>query len=195
VLRLEDFVRARMEHRLPPPRSVVLTFDDGYADNGDLGLPALERHGFPATIFLVSAAGERAGWRSADEIRGRPLLTPADARSLNGRLEFGAHSRTHPRLPGLEPPELEQEVSGARSELEQALGVPVTVFAYPYGESSPEVEHAVARAGYLAACGVEPGRNRPSCDPYALKRFEVRGTDSLLRFAVTLWLGEMRRRS
>ena len=187
-------MRARIEHRLPPPKSVVLTFDDGYADNVELGLPMLERHGFAATVFLVSAAGDRAGWRSAEDVQGRPLLVPADARSLKGRLEFGAHSRTHPRLPSLELHELEREISGSRSELEQALGIPVTVFAYPYGEKNAAVEQAVEQAGYVAACGIEPGRNRPSCDLYALKRFEVRGTDSLLRFATTLWLGGTRRR-
>ena len=86
-------------------------------------------------------------------------------------------------------------ISGSRSELEAALGAPVSVFAYPYGARSPEVEHAVERAGYIAACGIDPGRNRPSCDLFALNRLEVRGTDSLLRFAATLWLGETRRRS
>jgi peptidoglycan/xylan/chitin deacetylase (PgdA/CDA1 family) len=195
VISLDDFARARIEHRLPPPKSVVLTFDDGYADNVELALPALEQHGFPATVFLVSAAGGQANWERAGELAGRALLSPAGAAGLNGRLSFGAHSRTHPSLPGLEPPDLEREVSGCRSDLEAALGAPVILFSYPYGERSPEVEQAVARAGYLAACGIDPGRNRPSCDPYALKRFEVRGTDSLLRFAVTLWLGEMRRRS
>jgi len=194
VISLDEFVRARVENRLPPPKSVVITFDDGYADNAEVALPALERYAFPATVFLVSAAGAQAGWDRAGEAAGRALLTPVDAGDLNGRLGFGAHSRTHPSLPTLEPTELEREVSGCRAELEAALGASVTVFSYPYGETSPEVEQAVARAGYVAACGIEPGRNRPSCDPYALKRLEVRGTDSLLRFAMTLWLGKTRRR-
>jgi len=36
-----------------PPRAVVLTFDDGYRDNLDLGVPALARRNLPATFFLV----------------------------------------------------------------------------------------------------------------------------------------------
>jgi peptidoglycan/xylan/chitin deacetylase (PgdA/CDA1 family)/glycosyltransferase involved in cell wall biosynthesis len=194
VIGLDEFVRARAEHRLPPPKSVVLTFDDGYADTVELALPALERYGFPATVFLVSAAGGRAHWDRVGETAGRALLTPSSAVGLNGRLHFGAHSRTHPSLPALEPRDVEREVAGSRSELEAALGVPVTVFAYPYGERSPDAEQAVVGAGYLAACGTDPGRNRPSCDLYALRRLEVRGTDSLLRFALALWLGGPRRR-
>jgi peptidoglycan/xylan/chitin deacetylase (PgdA/CDA1 family)/GT2 family glycosyltransferase len=194
VIGLEEFVRLRTEHRLPPAKAVVFTFDDGYVDNVELGLPALERHGFPATVFMVSAAGDRARWDSSPEVRGRALLALPDLGRLNGRLAFGGHSRTHARLTSLEPVDLEREVAGCRSELEAALGATVTVFAYPYGARSPEVEKAVADAGYSAACGIDPGRNRPSCDLYALKRIEVRGTDSLLRFATTLWLGETRRR-
>ena len=69
MIGLEEFVQARIEHRLPPPKSVVLTFDDGYADNVELALPALERRGFAATLFLVSAAGRRVGWAREGELR------------------------------------------------------------------------------------------------------------------------------
>jgi peptidoglycan/xylan/chitin deacetylase (PgdA/CDA1 family) len=53
VLPLQDALR-RMEAGEPlPPRAVVLTFDDGYLDNLELGGPMLAQHGFPATFFLV----------------------------------------------------------------------------------------------------------------------------------------------
>ena len=156
VISLDEFVHARINHRLPPPKSVVLAFDDGYADNVDVALPALERYGFAATVFLVSAAGGAAAWDRAGEAQGRALVTLTDAGRVKGRLAFGGHSRTHRSLRSLDSPELEQEISGCRFELETALGVPVTLFSYPYGEKSPEVEQAVVEAGYLAACGIDP---------------------------------------
>lgn len=37
-----------------PRRTLVITFDDGYADNVEIALPILQRHGLAATFFLAT---------------------------------------------------------------------------------------------------------------------------------------------
>ncbi|MCK7493591.1 MAG: polysaccharide deacetylase family protein [Comamonadaceae bacterium] len=37
-----------------PARALAITFDDGYADNHDVALPILRRHGLNATFFVAT---------------------------------------------------------------------------------------------------------------------------------------------
>jgi peptidoglycan/xylan/chitin deacetylase (PgdA/CDA1 family)/GT2 family glycosyltransferase len=189
VIDLDELVRCRVEHRLPPAKSVVLTFDDGYAETLGRALPVLERMGYPATAFLVTNGGACNAWSDDGPTNGRPLLTLADAAELRRRIRFGAHTRTHRSLRGLGATELDAEVGGSRAELAEVLDTEVTVFAYPYGDTDEAAEAAVSRAGFRAACGIEGGRNAPGHDLLSLRRVEVAGTDSLPRFAATLWAG------
>lgn len=38
-----------------PGRSMVITFDDGYADNHDVAMPILKRHGLTATFYVATS--------------------------------------------------------------------------------------------------------------------------------------------
>jgi peptidoglycan/xylan/chitin deacetylase (PgdA/CDA1 family) len=194
-LALDEYLRCRAEHRLPPPRSVVLTFDDGYVDNDALARPLLEEHGIPATMFVVSDGGGANRWsRPGATLAGRPLLGVAVKDRQGGAFAYGAHTRTHPRLADIDIAQAETEIAGSKAELEQALGTPVELFAYPHGNFDPAVRDAVVRSGFGLACGVDPGRNRPATDPFALRRVEIYGTYGIVRFLLSLWLGDVRLR-
>ena len=53
VLPLDEAVAGLKAGRLPD-RAAVITFDDGYADNHDVALPILQRHGLSATFYIAS---------------------------------------------------------------------------------------------------------------------------------------------
>ena len=63
VIGLEDLQRA-CSHRQPlPERPLLITFDDGWADNAEYALPYLRAAGLPAVVFVVAGAvGESELW-------------------------------------------------------------------------------------------------------------------------------------
>lgn len=192
-LRLDEYVALRRQHVLPPRRSVLVTIDDGYADVCR-AVPVLERLGVPATVFLVTGlVGRTNGWDLEGVQAGRPLLAWDQIKELaSDRLDFGAHSRTHRHLAGLPAAEIDHEIAGSRRDLDRELGRSVTTFAYPFGEFGPDLEAAVSRAGFTSALGSRPTANSAAQPDLQLQRIAVRGTDSLLRFALVLTVGDAR---
>jgi peptidoglycan/xylan/chitin deacetylase (PgdA/CDA1 family) len=192
LLRLEELQRLRLEHRLPPGRSVVITIDDGYLDVHTLAAPILRQLGFPATVFLVSGAvGTSNRWDASGALAGRALMGWSDIHTLRRwTIDYGAHTRTHRALTSVPDDELAGEIGGSRDDLEKALGEPIVAFAYPYGRHNDAVRSAVGRAGFDFACGVMDGANTAATPYRALHRVEIYGTGSLVRFALAVWLGD-----
>jgi peptidoglycan/xylan/chitin deacetylase (PgdA/CDA1 family) len=91
VIPLSDAVRALVRGNLPP-RAACITFDDGYADNAEVALPILQRHGMSATFFV--AAGFLDGGRMwNDTVIELVRRAPGESLDLSeidlGRFEIG----------------------------------------------------------------------------------------------------------
>jgi peptidoglycan/xylan/chitin deacetylase (PgdA/CDA1 family) len=195
VVRLQATVSAMLAGNPLPHRAIAITFDDGARDNRTLALPVLQRYGFPATAFVVSGAmGSSVSWTDHAGLAGRPVMTWSDALELEPLISLEPHTCTHPSLPSLDDAELAKELRGSRDEVEQRVGRSAVVFAYPYGHYDARVVAAVADAGFLAACTVKRGANNRSTPLYELRRYEVRGDESLMRFARTVAVPELSRR-
>jgi peptidoglycan/xylan/chitin deacetylase (PgdA/CDA1 family)/GT2 family glycosyltransferase len=189
VLRFEQLAQLLRAGEVPPPRSVVLTIDDGYADNLTVALPLLSRYRVPATLFVIS---RRLGATNAlgDEGASRPMLSADELLRLHGKwVTIGAHTRTHPGLTEIGAEARTEEVEGSRADLAELLGEPIASFAYPFGKHDRATVRAVAQAGYEGACTVEIRPARLGEDPLRIPRIEVRGGDSLATFLRKLWLG------
>jgi peptidoglycan/xylan/chitin deacetylase (PgdA/CDA1 family) len=194
VLALEDLVAHRRANRLPPAGAVVVTIDDGYVDARLEAQPVLRSTGVPATVFLVTRRmGEPNGWERDGPLAGRRLLSWDEALALRrAGLALGGHSRTHPILRDLPPHELDAEVAGSQADLADALGEVVTAFAYPFGRWNEATADAARRAGFACAVTVTTGRNSAATPLHALRRAEVHGDGSLLRFVLTVVFGDAR---
>ncbi len=191
IISLDELLRYRAEHRLPPPRSVVITIDDGYLDTWTRAHSVLRAHRVPATVFAVTdRVGQKNDWAREAALRGRPLLSWSEMRRMHGDgVQFGAHTRSHADLTLLSSKLARAEIVGSRRRLEEQLGAAVRSFAYPYGKHSADVAGLVEAAGFDVACGINAGLNTPATSSHALRRVEIFGTDSLLEFALALRFG------
>lgn len=165
------------------PRSVVLTFDDGYQNFADHAWPILRRYGFPATVFLVSGSlGQEAPWLDR-ETGQSPLMDASTVRTLRAQgVSFGSHTRTHRRLSGLSEREMRDEIFSSKAELEQVLGEPVSDFCYPYGDYDRRSRDLVIEAGYRTGLTCIRGSANVSENAYELTRKAVSYGDNLLGF-------------
>jgi peptidoglycan/xylan/chitin deacetylase (PgdA/CDA1 family)/2-polyprenyl-3-methyl-5-hydroxy-6-metoxy-1,4-benzoquinol methylase len=172
-----------------PGRPVMITFDDGYEDFAEHAWPVLQRHDFPATVFVVPAkVGSAADW---DERYGAPLRLMGWERIAElaaAGLYVESHGLTHRPLSRLPVREVYREMLASRAQIEAATGrAPVSV-CYPYGAADRVVERVAEECGLKLGFGVMPEIADLSDDPFRLPRIEVSGFDDLASFGRKLGL-------
>lgn len=188
---LDTLLRARRGRGSLPKRPVLITFDDGFQGCADHAVPALRAHGFTAAFYLVTGlVGGTSRWLLPELGVELSLMSWETIRALAGEgFQCGAHTVTHPRLPGLDPARRQAELVDARRQLEDELGRPIVHLAYPYGAFDPDVRAAAADAGYVSACSTRSGLSGADDDLLAIRRITIYGHDSLMDFACRLRTG------
>jgi peptidoglycan/xylan/chitin deacetylase (PgdA/CDA1 family) len=165
-------------HGMWPERAVVLTFDDGYATVHDVALPILVRHGYTATVFVVSHHMEgQNDWAPPPPGLGlQDMLSWHQVAELSAAgIEIASHTQTHPDLQLCSVAEAERQIRDSCADIEGYIGLPVQSFAYPFGQVSPVSRHLVQRT-FRAACSTvlkratsEPLEMLPRVDMYYIR--------------------------
>ena len=159
-----------------PPKPVLLTFDDGYANLLSNVHPLLGKLGFCYTVFLVSErVGKTNDWVAAEGYEPTPLLSWNEIAEMqrDNHVTFEAHTATHPKLSSLSHADARREMEASKDALEQKLQAPVSVLCYPYGAVSESVASMAGELGYTQAVTTEFGRARLADNPLRLPRISV----------------------
>lgn len=193
-------LRMQWQNGTLQPKSIALTFDDGYADNLIHALPVLQRHQAKATIYVVVDRHDR-DWstykkahHNSGELAQEPKLSDDDIRQLvaSGLIEIGSHTLTHANLPTLDDATRFTELYESRRILQQLTGQPIESFAYPFGLYGPADVNIAREVGYLDAVttveGIDTHRDMP--DFLQLKRIKISGKDNLLAFMCRIKTGK-----
>jgi peptidoglycan/xylan/chitin deacetylase (PgdA/CDA1 family) len=166
-------------------RYVIITFDDGYADNYQLAFPLLQKYGFTAVIFPVMGVAENV-WDTRLDHRQPilPLLSKSQMREMHSSgIEFGSHTMTHPDLTGMCEDEAQRELEESKAQLEQVLGETVSTLAYPYGNYNDTVQRLAVETGYRHGVTTDHGPLVISDDYFAIRRIIIFPGTTTYRFS------------
>jgi peptidoglycan/xylan/chitin deacetylase (PgdA/CDA1 family) len=173
----------------PDESAVALTFDDGYRDVLEHGLPVLREHAFPSTVFVVPGAIAGAAVFSWYGAGGMPPLAGWNElreEERNGLVHFEPHTITHPVLTAISLEDARSEIAESKQVVEQELGREARIFCYPGGYYSPREVALVRECGYRAAVTCEFGANAAPFAHNELRRTIVERSDPLWLFRARL---------
>ncbi len=164
------------EGTLPlPERAVILSFDDGYANNYTNAFPLLEEYGFKGNFNIITdKIGESDFYMSEDQI--------ADLVAAGHQL--CSHTQTHPDLTQLSANALRRELGDSRRWLSERYQTPINCLVYPAGEFNDTVVE-VAAADYVFARTTRPGKTLDFTTPHTLptvRMFPETGLQSIQRW-------------
>ena len=92
--------------------------------------------------------------------------------SKNG-ISFGAHTVTHPILTRLPIEDAREEITRSKKEIEERLGVPCNLFAYPNGEFNTEIIELLKENVFKGAVTAIPRMIRRGDKPFRLGRISA----------------------
>jgi len=146
---LEDILYNQAEIN---PKSIMITFDDGYKNNLEYAYPILKDAGLKAIIFVPTGLmGRKYLPHDISYISLEKTLNWNELRAMQDVFEVGAHAVTHRVLTEMPFNEAVDEIRNSRKQIEDRLGNKVTAFAYPkgsIGDFNRDLELAVQSAGY-----------------------------------------------
>lgn len=164
---LEDLYLFITGQKELPPKSVVLTFDDGYASNYDYACPRMKQFHFRAVQFPLTACIEKTTcW--VPRMTWEMMADSADV------FEFHSHSHNlhyyigdRQALLAVSPEQALEDLRHSRELLD------CFAFAYPFGAFNEETIKMLKDTGYKMAFTIRPGYVYPGDDLYRLKRLGV----------------------
>lgn len=163
-------------------RGVVLTFDDGTSDFTDTVVPALERHGLPATLYAATEFIDE----ETDFPWGAPPASWAALRDslTTGVVTVGSHTHSHWLLDRLDPDALDADLDRSIALIGDQLGAAPAHFAYPKAiPGSPAAEIAVRRRFDSAALAGSRVNRPGATDLHRIWRTPIQRSDDPALFA------------
>lgn len=188
VISLDDFIAWKKGDKQIPPKSVLITLDDGWKSVYTDAFPILKEYKYPFTIYL---------YKNYVDGGGKALTTQMIEEMTAAGATIGSHSVTHPypatvkmarkKGPDIYDAFLRKEIGESKRFLESKFPkFKVTTFAYPGGFYTEEMLPLADEFGYSHLFTVLPGKVKRGMDDKTLPRYIILGNyDKIFEFATT----------
>ena len=173
----DQFYKWRMGQIELPRRSVLITFDDGYASTVENVIPVFERLGLRGVEFIIGS------WSEASN--GARFIAPSRIRQIQKThpcMEFQSHTWALHRRDACKTEDYAAFVADARK---QAQVYDFRYIAYPFGKNSKDMIRAYQDSGLKMAFLFGDSTNGYATrkqDVFKIKRIEVSSKMSLAKF-------------
>ncbi len=149
-LALEDLVHAILHHGIVPPKSVVITVDDGYIDDYTYGFLMAKKYHAIVNFMIPTGLIDQPDYMTWDHLK--EMAASPYARIYN-------HTTTHAALGLIDQDQIIQEVTTANQDLQKNLGIKNDIVIYPYGSYNDLAIQTIQQMGMIAALSTDPGTN------------------------------------
>ena len=146
-----------------PEKNLVITFDDGWADNYTNVFPILREYGLIATIFVITGSVGQSNYMNWNQLR----------EMSEAGISIQSHTVSHKPLAQLSTAEIEYELKTSKKTIEDALGEKVNFLSLPHGVFNDKVLGMAQEAGYQAVCTSEPGYSHEYKHLPVMKRINI----------------------
>lgn len=196
VITMAQFLAWRRGEAEIPPRSYLITMDDGWKSVYTEAFPIMKEMQFPYTIFLYkNYVGSHRGGRALS-------LEMIEEMVKSDLCTIGSHSVSHPfprdikkhakKGPQAYDDYNRNQMGESKSFLDETFGINLTSYAYPGGYYTKEMYPIADEVGYDTLFTVKPGKVRRDSSRYTLPRYIVLGNnDGAFEAALTFRNGNM----
>jgi len=172
VLPLSRILKLLVSGEPLPDKTVAITFDDAYRSVLENAAPMLHKRGWPFSVFVTTQAIEDGyhNYLSWDDLR----------KLIADGAEIGNHSYSHAHLVRhLEGESTQQwharvdeDIQLAQRQLKEHLGITASLFSYPFGEYTAELQKIVGASGFFGIAQ-QSGAVGVGFDGLAVPRFPM----------------------
>lgn len=144
----EQLVNALRTQRTLPPKSILITLDDGYRDVYDYAYPIFQKYHLNFNLMIIPGligGSDYLSWGQIGEMKG------------SGLAYFSNHTWSHYTLSRGPLDKVKFEIETAGQQLQDHIGQKIDVFTYPYGSFNNSVISVLQQDGFIGAFSTIPG--------------------------------------